>query len=95
LQPLDEQEIRQRLAALPGWEYTGREIRRVFELDGFPAAIAFVQRVAELAEASDHHPDIDIRFDTVLLALRTHSSHGITGKDFGLAEQIEALAAGR
>jgi 4a-hydroxytetrahydrobiopterin dehydratase len=95
MQPLDEQEIRQRLTALPGWEYTGREIRRVFELDGFPAAIAFVQRVAELAEAADHHPDIDIRFDTVLLALRTHSAHGVTGKDFSLAEQIEALAPGR
>jgi 4a-hydroxytetrahydrobiopterin dehydratase len=95
MQPLHEQEIRRRLAAIPGWDYTGRELRRVVELDGFPAAIAFVQRVAALAEEADHHPDIDIRFDTVVLALRTHSAHGITGKDFDLAGRIDGLGTGR
>jgi 4a-hydroxytetrahydrobiopterin dehydratase len=73
----------------PGWTRTGDVIEKTYDLGGFPAAIAFVRRVAEEAEAADHHPDIDIRYAKVRLALTTHSAGGLTDKDFALARAIE------
>ncbi len=67
---------------------------RTYELATFPAAIAFVGRVAELAEAADHHPDLDIRYRKVRVALTTHDSGGLTAKDMELAGQIDAVEAG-
>ncbi|MGH9382410.1 MAG: 4a-hydroxytetrahydrobiopterin dehydratase [Thermoanaerobaculia bacterium] len=85
-------QIRERVNALPDWQAVDREqaIRRTFELPGFRAAIAFVAYVAELAEAHDHHPDIDIRYDKVTLTLSTHSAGGLTDQDFRLASRIYA-----
>ena len=90
--PLPDDQIEQRLAELPGWERTGDEIVKTFELPTFPDAISFVTRVAERAEAADHHPDLDIRYTKVRVALSTHSEGGITAKDFALAAEIEAAA---
>src|SRR3972149_5025745 len=70
---LSEDEIKGRLSRLRGWERQGEEIRRTFSFPDFKGALAFVNRVAELAEAMDHHPDIDIRYSRVTLALSTHS----------------------
>lgn len=65
---------------------------RVFQFPDFPAAIHFVQRVGELAEAADHHPDIDIRYTTVRVALCTHDTgHTVTKRDTDLARQIDHL----
>ena len=86
---LNEDEVRARLEGLQGWARAGDAIERTYSFDGFPAAIAFVQRVADLAESADHHPDIDIRYDTVRLALSTHSAGGITDKDMNLAARID------
>ena len=58
---------------------------------GFAGALAFVNQVGELAEAADHHPDIDIRWDTVTLRLSTHSAGGLTENDLALAGQIDAI----
>lgn len=87
---LDEAGIAERLGRLDGWSRDGDTIRREYRFDGFPAAIAFVQVVAQHAESMDHHPDIDIRFDKVALALSTHSAGGLTSRDFDLAERIDA-----
>jgi 4a-hydroxytetrahydrobiopterin dehydratase len=85
---LGESQIEQRLALLPGWERRGDEIRRTFAFASFAESLAFVNRVAGLAEAADHHPDIDIRYSKVTLALSTHDAGGLTAKDFELAGRI-------
>ena len=61
------------------------------ELASFPQAIEVVDRVAVLAEAADHHPDIDIRWRTLTFRLRTHSAGGLTEKDFSLAAEIDSV----
>ena len=86
---LDEEEIEQRLDELGDWEREGIEIQKVFEFDDFPSAIKFVTDVAKMADRYDHHPDIDIRYSKVKLALTTHSEGGLTSRDFDLAADIE------
>ncbi len=86
---LTETQIEGRLAALPGWERRGDELRRTFSFADFKAALAFVDRVGELAEAADHHPDIDIRYARVTLSLTTHDAGGLTALDFELAARIQ------
>jgi len=88
---LTEVEIERRMAELNGWHREGNRIRRTFELSSFPSAIAFVNRVAGLAEEADHHPDIDIRYHHVTLTLSTHSAGGLTSKDTELAGRIDNL----
>jgi 4a-hydroxytetrahydrobiopterin dehydratase len=90
--PLPDAEIEDGLASLGGWAREGDAIKRSFELRSFPEAIAFVNRVAKLAEDADHHPDIDIRWRTVHLTLSTHSEGGITAKDLTLAGEIDGAA---
>jgi len=89
---LTEDAIAVALADLPEWRRDGDSIRRELRFPTFPEAIGFVDRVAALAEAADHHPDIDIRWRRVLLTLTTKASRGLTERDMGLAKQIDALA---
>jgi 4a-hydroxytetrahydrobiopterin dehydratase len=89
---LPDGEIAERLTALDGWGREGDEIVTTYELPSFPDAVEFVNRVAALAEAANHHPDIDIRYRTVRIALTTHDQGGITDKDFALAGEIDAAA---
>ena len=88
--PLTETEIQQHLARVPGWERRGPEIRRTWAFADFAGSMVFVNRVAALAEAADHHPDIDVRYSKVTLALSTHDAGGLTARDFALAEAIGA-----
>lgn len=88
---LSEEEADRRLS--PGWTRSGAEISRKVELASFPQAIEVVDRVAVLAEAADHHPDIDIRWRTLTFRLSTHSAGGLTAKDFDLASQIDEVLA--
>jgi len=90
LTPLTESEIESGLKRLPGWQRRGSEITRTFAFADFKASIAFVNRVAGLADAMDHHPDIDIRYSKVTLTLTTHDASGLTARDFALAQQIGA-----
>ena len=76
------------MESVPGWENNGKEITRLYKFKDFSEAMAFVNKVAGLAEAADHHPDIDIRYNKVRLTLSTHSAGGLTSKDFSLARQI-------
>jgi len=89
---LTDAEIGTRLKALPGWTRKGDAIARAFTFKAFAEGIRFVDRVAVLADAADHHPDIDIRWTAVTMTLSTHSAGGLTAKDFDLAARIAAAA---
>jgi len=80
-------------AQLTHWTVTEKSLTRTVELTSFPAAIEVVNRVADAAEAADHHPDIDIRWRTLTFTLSTHSAGGLTQKDVDLARRIDALTA--
>ncbi len=73
------------------WRREGDQLVKVVKRDRFVGALDFVNRVGALAEAADHHPDIDIRWDTVTLRLSTHSAGGLTEKDLALAGEIDAI----
>jgi len=90
--PLPDDDITARLARLPGWTRTGDEIERTYELPSFPAVIDLVRRIADAAEAANHHPDLDIRYRTLRVALSFFNEGGPTEKDFALASQIDDLA---
>jgi len=86
---LIDSEIASRLAALPAWRLQSGELVRTFSYTDFKEALAFVNRVGLLAEAAGHHPDIDIRYNRVHLALVSHDAGGLTTKDFDLASEID------
>ena len=86
--------VAQRLATLSGWERVGDEIVKTFVFPSFTESIFFVDRVADEAEAANHHPDLDVRYDKVRVALTTHDDGGITDKDFSLAAAIDAVSEG-
>jgi 4a-hydroxytetrahydrobiopterin dehydratase len=89
---LSDDEIDRALSGdLPGWRREGESITRTIEASSFPDGIALVQRVAEAAEAMNHHPDIDIRYTNVTFTLSTHSEGGLTSKDLELAGRIDSL----
>jgi len=84
---LTTKQIRLHLKAVPNWSKRAQTIFRTFKFQGFLKSIDFVNRIARRAQKSNHHPDIDIRFDKVTLTLTTHDEGGITEKDFSLARQ--------
>ena len=90
---LSDDEVRTELQRLPGWDRVGDEIVREYELESFPAVIDAVVRIGAVAEAADHHPDLDIRYRRLRVALTTHDQGGLTAKDVALAHQIDAAAA--
>ena len=87
-------EVDERLKALTGWSREGDEIRKQYKFRNFVEAMAFVNRVAQAAEAADHHPDITINYNRVRMALTTHSEGGLTDKDLGMAPKIDASRSG-
>ena len=87
---LSVEQIIDRLKSLPGWEYKGNAIVKLFRFNEFMDGIEFVGRVAEIAEAADHHPDITINYTRITFSCSTHSDGGVTEKDFKLASNIEA-----
>jgi 4a-hydroxytetrahydrobiopterin dehydratase len=90
--PLADDAVERRLGEIPEWAREGDEIRRSFTCDSFADAIAFVVRIGFLAEAANHHPDLDIRWRTVHVALSTHDAGGLTDNDFDLAREIDSAA---
>jgi len=76
---------------LPEWDLEGEILSKTFIHNDFMDAMAFVKRVAEVAERAFHHPDIDIRWNKVTLSLTTHDAGGLTAKDADLAAVIEGL----
>ena len=92
MQKLTENEIQQALSGLSGWSLEGGELVRQHTFKDFVAAMRFVNQLAELAEQAGHHPDIDIRYNRVRLALVTHDAGGITANDTAMAAKINTLS---
>lgn len=88
---LRSERLQKKVKRVRGWETNDEtsEISRTYAFPSFPAAIRFVDYVAELAESMDHHPDIDVRYDKVTLTLSTHDAGGVTDKDFALVDLID------
>ncbi|MGD0733069.1 MAG: 4a-hydroxytetrahydrobiopterin dehydratase [Terracidiphilus sp.] len=89
---LSHAEIASHLKSRPNWVVEGGELVRTFKFETFPEAIAFVNKVAEIAEEANHHPDIDIRYNKVRLALVSHDAGGLTSNDFALAAGADRVA---
>lgn len=86
---LSDLEIQRALGGLTGWSRRGDALTKTFTFATFAEGITFVDRIAKLADARQHHPDIDIRYTKVTLVLSTHDAGGITEKDLELAGAIE------
>ena len=93
MQKLSDKELQQALNTLPNWTLKNGELVQERTFKDFVASMAFVNNVAQLAEATGHHPDIDIRYNRVRLALVTHDAGGITQNDTALAQKINNLRA--
>ena len=93
---LSEDELAAALSGIdaPRWELTGGKLVKAVACSGFVGSLAFVEAVGQLAEEANHHPDIDIRYNRVTLALVTHDSGGITRLDIELARAIDGITAG-
>jgi 4a-hydroxytetrahydrobiopterin dehydratase len=89
--PLSNAEIKSRLVSVPDWLIESGELVRIFIFKDFRASLAFVNQVGDRAERAGHHPDIDIRYNKVRLALVTHDAGGLTEKDFDLAAAADLL----
>ena len=89
---LSPESVQQRLRQLPLWKLEGQEIVRQVEFGDFAGAMVFVNQVAKEAEKANHHPDIDIRYNKVRLALVSHDKGGLTERDMRMAAAVDALA---
>lgn len=89
---LSESEIEQGLQRLPGWEQAGEAIRKSFERGDFTGAVGFASSLVEPANEMNHHPDLEISWETVTVTISTHSEGGLTAADLELAGRIDALA---
>ncbi len=88
----NQDEINQNLSKVNGWHYNGKQIEKEFRLEDFNEALSFVNKVGEIAERMDHHPDIFLHsWNKVKISVSTHSENGITKKDFELANKIESM----
>ncbi len=89
---LTDAEVQAFLAKAKGWALEAGMLKKTYGFADFRAAMAFVNRVADAAEAADHHPDIDIRYNKVTLRLVTHDAQGLTPRDTALATVVERFA---
>lgn len=88
---LSDLEVQRALGSLPGWSRRGDALTKTFSFDRFADGIRFIDRVARVADDLNHHPDIDIRYTKITIALSTHDAGGITDADLRLAEKIEMV----
>lgn len=91
MKALAKEAIELQLKSIPEWRLHNGNLVRIFSFADFVEAMRFVNHVAEAAESAGHHPDIDIRYNKVHLALSSHDAGGITEKDFSLAAEIDTL----
>jgi 4a-hydroxytetrahydrobiopterin dehydratase len=92
---MTDEELRAAVAgSLPGWTIQGDAIHREFTFPGFTAAVAFIDRMVQPANAARHHPDLEVHFNRVIVSLSTHDEGGVTDKDIELARSIDQLADG-
>ncbi|MGQ0503886.1 MAG: 4a-hydroxytetrahydrobiopterin dehydratase [Myxococcaceae bacterium] len=93
--PLEPVELQTFLEEHPDWHVEGKVLERKYTFPTFLDGIAFLQRVAQAAEAANHHPDIDIRYRDITLRLTTHDAGGLTFRDPDLASYCDQLATVR
>ena len=86
-------ELTQRLRALPGWEYVGNAIVKTFRFANYYETLAFVNAVAYIAHRQDHHPDLSVHYNRMVVAYSTHDAGGVTLNDCICAAKVEALSA--
>lgn len=89
--PLSLQKINELMPKIEGWELQGDKISKNFQFENFKEAIRFVNKVAELAEQENHHPNILINYNIVIITLWTHAVNGLSENDFILAAKIDKL----
>ena len=89
---LSDTEIDERLSGMNGWERSGEAIVKQFDNGDFKGSVDFVDRLTPEAEEMNHHPDLEISWNTVTVTITTHSQGGLTENDFELAGRIDALA---
>jgi 4a-hydroxytetrahydrobiopterin dehydratase len=89
---LSEAEVEEKLAGLSGWARSGEAIAKSFKCGDFVGSVKFVSSLVAPAEGMNHHPDLEISWDTVTVTISTHSEGGLTAADFELAAKIDALA---
>jgi 4a-hydroxytetrahydrobiopterin dehydratase len=87
--------LQEKLAALPHWSTADGWLQREFTTDGWRSTMLLVNAIAFVAEAANHHPDLEVHWGRIVVRLQTHSAGGITDKDLQLAERIEATALWR
>jgi 4a-hydroxytetrahydrobiopterin dehydratase len=90
---LKPNQVKAQLSSSRGWHLRGKKISRLFVFGDFIHGINFINQVAKFAEALNHHPDIDIRYNKVKLTLTTHDEGGLTIKDFKLARRISQISS--
>lgn len=89
---MEAEEIKNYLLQIESWEFLdSNKITKEFKFEDFKEAMEFVNKVAELAEAEGHHPDIEIHYNKVVITLWTHSVHGLSENDFILASKIDII----
>ena len=93
MEKLSQEDIEAKLPEFPDWALSGDALQRTFSFDDFLGAMAFVSRIADLAEEHQHHPDIMIRYNKVTLTLSTHDAGGLTESDFAFARDTDASVA--
>lgn len=91
----NEQDVARALSDLPAWRAVRGAIERTYETDGWSTTLMLVNAIGFIAEAADHHPDLEVSWPKVVVRLSTHSAGGITDKDLALAQEIERLALWR
>jgi 4a-hydroxytetrahydrobiopterin dehydratase len=87
---MPDAEVDSRLASLPGWQRDGKHLRKEYSFGSYMDGIAFVNRVAGLAETMDHHPDLLVGYRRVTVTLTSHDAGGLTARDLRLAEAIDS-----
>jgi 4a-hydroxytetrahydrobiopterin dehydratase len=88
---LSDEEVEGRLADLSGWERDGDAIRKSFKRGDFKGSVDFINEITPIAEDMNHHPDLEVSWDTVTVTITTHSEGGLTENDFELASKIDAI----
>lgn len=89
---LEQEKLEAEVASLGGWEIRDGALEKSFENGDFNGSMGFLNRVADAANAADHHPDVSISWDTVTLRWVTHSEGGITDSDVRMARKSDELA---
>jgi 4a-hydroxytetrahydrobiopterin dehydratase len=88
---LSPDQIQQKLPTVPGWQITDGELTRTFKFKNYHESMAFVNATAWVSHAQDHHPDIELGYNTVKMRYSTHSVGGLSENDFICAARINAL----